>query len=118
MNKTISHNLPLEIIAHILEYSNHGVKYRNGKFIDQIDKKDVRCKLLYSLPKIETIFLYNNPFYYIRNLGDYEVKLKQTYIDDLYTESQDDNELYHQLSFYKKRKPTDKSIVLYNYIIK
>jgi len=114
----LSKILPLEIIIHILEYSNHGVKYRNGKFIDQIDKNDKRIQLLYTLPRIETILFYNKPFYYIRNLGDYEVKLKKTYICDLYPESQHDHELYYQLSFYKKRKPTDNSIILYNYIIK
>jgi hypothetical protein len=118
MNITLSMILPLEIIIHILEYSNHGVKYRNGRFIDQIDKKDERYSLLYNLSKIETIFFYNNPFYYIRNLGEYEVKLKKTYIDDLFPESQHDHELYYQLSFYKKRKQTDNSIILYNYIIR
>jgi hypothetical protein len=119
INKSISHQFPLEVIIHILEYSNHGVKYRNGKFIDQIDKKDERYYLLYNLPKIETIyFFHNTPFYYIRNLGEYEVKLKKTYIDDLYPESQYDHELYYQLSFYKKRKQTDNSIILYNYIIR
>lgn len=123
MNSTLSKNLPLDILIHILEYSNHGVKYRNGKFIDQIDKKDERLQLLfnlplYNVPKIHFLSTFNSDIIY-RNLGNYEVRLKKTYIDDLYSESQDDHELYYQLTFCKKRKPNDfSSIKLYNYIIK
>ena len=123
MNTTLSKNLPLDILIHILEYSNHGVKYRNGKFIDQIDKKDERLQLLYNLPlynqlKLVSTSQYNSYIIY-RNLGNYEVRLKKTYIDDLYPESQDDHELHYQLTFCKKRKPNDfSSIKLYNYIIK
>lgn len=123
MSTSISKNLPLDILIHILEYCNHGVKYRNGKFIDQIDKNDERLQLLYNLPlynvpKIESPSTINSYIIY-RNLGNYEVRLKKTFIDDLYTESRDDHELYYQLTFCKKRKPNDfSSIKLYNYIIK
>jgi hypothetical protein len=56
MYKSNLYNIPLKIIINILKYSNRGVKYRNGKFIDQIDKKDERNNLLYNLSNIKTIF--------------------------------------------------------------
>jgi hypothetical protein len=119
MNKSIYKNLPFELVVHILQYCNEGVKYRNGKFIDQINKNDGRYKILYEKPKIEIRMLYDSPFNYFRNLGNYEVTLKSVYIDDLYSESSDDHNLYYQLSFYKKRQLNDLSIIiLYNYIIR
>lgn len=119
MNNTIYRNLPLDMIIHILQYCNEGIKYRNGKFIDQINKNDNRYKNLYNLPKLETRILFNTPFLYFRNLGSYEVSLKSIYIDDLYPESSNDDNEYYQLSFYKKRQNDDfSSIILYNYIIR
>ena len=45
MNTKYSHNLPLDIIILILEYDNK-IKYRNGKFINQISNNDSRIEII------------------------------------------------------------------------
>ena len=43
--------LPHDIIHHILSY-NDTIKYRNGKYMNQICKNDKRYKLLLKIPPI------------------------------------------------------------------
>ena len=43
--------LPLEIVHRILEYDGR-IKYRNGKYMNQICKDDDRYKMLQSIPQI------------------------------------------------------------------
>jgi len=50
-------NLPLDVIHYILSY-NDTIKYRNGKYMNQICKKDTRYELLLKIPPIKT-----NPIY-------------------------------------------------------
>ena len=44
--------LPLEIVHRILEYDGR-IKYRNGKYTNQIAQDDVRYKMLKQMPQIE-----------------------------------------------------------------
>jgi hypothetical protein len=39
---------PIEIVARILEFGT-SIRYRNGKFMDQINKEDERYKILFFL---------------------------------------------------------------------
>ena len=50
MDKMIYSNLPIDVIYHILLYTGI-VKFRNGKYIDQIPKTDDRYKLLETIPR-------------------------------------------------------------------
>lgn len=43
-------NLPNDIIVYILSYDNK-IKYRNGKYINQIKKSDKRYELVKQIPK-------------------------------------------------------------------
>ena len=43
-------NLPLDIIKNIIKF-NETIKWRNGVFIDQIDKNDPRYSLLKTIPR-------------------------------------------------------------------
>ena len=45
--------LPLEIVHRILEYDGR-IKYRNGKYMNQIAQDDVRYKMLKQIPQIQT----------------------------------------------------------------
>ena len=51
-------NLPLELIYHILVYTGI-VKYRNGKYIDQIPRTDERYKLVDSIPRHRVFHIAN-----------------------------------------------------------
>ena len=56
--------LPLDIIHHILEY-NGRIKYRNGKYMNQIAQDDDRYKMLQTIPKIKPFYNNNNNFWTI-----------------------------------------------------
>ena len=45
---------PLELVHHILEYDGR-IKYRHGKYMNQIAQDDDRYKMLQTMPKIEPI---------------------------------------------------------------
>jgi hypothetical protein len=45
--------LPLELVNRILEYDGR-IKYRHGKYMNQIAQDDDRYKILLTVPKIET----------------------------------------------------------------
>ena len=73
--KLIFEKLPLEIIILILEFDNT-VKYRNGKFINQILKTDNRYQLLKNISPIKKFLLFNrDTLCYTRDLGKYFVYL-------------------------------------------
>ena len=67
--------LPLDVIHHILSYNNT-IKYRNGKYMNQICKEDKRYKLLLKIPMI-----YMNPMYnYVYEMIQvYYVSYRPTY---------------------------------------
>jgi hypothetical protein len=56
--------LPLDIIYHILSYTGI-VKLRNGKYIYQISKTDVRYKILDSIPKHKVCKISNRYVMYV-----------------------------------------------------
>jgi hypothetical protein len=103
--------IPMDILINILSYDG-SIKYRNGKFIDQIKNDDERYKLLNQISPVKTILLYNNsyPIGYRRDLGSYEVNLK---IDTAYEDPK------YRFVFKRKREKGDTSIiVLYYYKLK
>ena len=51
--------LPLELVHHILEYDGR-IKYRNGKYMNQIAPDDDRYKMLQTVPQIQS---WENIFY-------------------------------------------------------
>ena len=55
--------LPVELVHHILEYDGR-MKYRNGKYMNQITKDDDRYKMLQQIPQIVT-YTHNHHLWYI-----------------------------------------------------
>lgn len=97
-------NTPLDLVIKILEY-NGSIKFRNGKFIDQINKDDYRYKILHNISPIEPINYFNTTIYFRRPLGKYYVNLK---IDTFY-----EMPIYRYI-FQRKREENDYSrIILY-----
>jgi len=99
-------NTPFELVIKILEYDG-SIKYRYGKFMNQICRDDKRYDLLGSISQFNPVFYSNYPIYYIRELGKYMVKLK---IENYYTIPR------FRYIFQKKREENDTSpIILYFY---
>ena len=55
---------PLEIVHRILEYDGR-IKYRNGKYMNQIAQDDDRYQMLQPIPKTHS-FIDNHNFFYMR----------------------------------------------------
>lgn len=103
-------NLPLDIVIRILEYDATSIKYRNGKFMNQISKKDERYEKLSNLSLIECRYSGSQPWRYIRNLGNYQAFL---FINTARHIPR------YEVTFHKKRQEGDNSpIQLYWYKIK
>jgi hypothetical protein len=51
-------NLPIDVIYHILLYTGI-VKFRNGKYMNQIPKTDVRYKIIDTIPRYRLYDFYN-----------------------------------------------------------
>ena len=49
---SVMNRFPFEIVHHILEYDGR-IKYRNGKYINQIAPDDNRYNMLQSMPQIQ-----------------------------------------------------------------
>ena len=75
-NKILS-KLPVELVNMILEYSNI-IVYRNGKYINRIDKSDVRYNLLKKIPR--PIKICNTQYYIgLRDKGRKVIKISLNY---------------------------------------
>jgi hypothetical protein len=59
VNQNIFSYLPEELIVRIIGY-NESIVFRNGKYINRLDKKDVRYKIIKSIPK--PIYFSSNRF--------------------------------------------------------
>jgi len=55
--------LPVEIVHRILEYDGR-IKYRHGKYMNQISKNDDRYKMLLTVPKTNS-FTDNHRYFYM-----------------------------------------------------
>jgi hypothetical protein len=109
MNRIFT-QLPLDLVINVINFGNV-IKYRNGKFMNQIDKADERYKILQNISPIKTQFLHDEPWRYIRDLGDYYMFL--------YIDKSDVIIPRYRYTFQKKRKENDKSsITLYYHRIK
>ena len=90
LSQVFSH-LPKEIIIYILQFGT-AMRYRNGKFIDQIQPDDLRYKILTPCLKIPCMgyaggipgYLYNEIMYYSRNLRCCTLVV---FVNDIYIES-------------------------------
>jgi len=101
-------NTPLDIVIQIVEYSGI-IKYRNGKFINQILKNDKRVEMLQNISMFEAIFLYphsTKPIHYVRDLGKYYVKLNIITLE---------NTTKYQYIFQRKREKKDTSCITLYY---
>jgi hypothetical protein len=87
--------LPSEIVHRILEYDGR-IKYRNGKYMNQIDPDDYRYHLLRKIPVFQRDDWYTGNFYVYRiHYNDYENHNMVVYIFDesityLYTGKEND----------------------------
>lgn len=109
MNRIFT-QLPLELVINVINFGNV-IKYRNGKFMNQIDETDERYKIIQNVSPIKIQFLHDEPWRYIRDLGDYYMFL--------YIDKSDVIMPRYRYTFQKKRKENDKSsITLYYHRIK
>ena len=123
---------PLELVHRILEYDGR-IKYRHGKYMNQISKNDDRYQMLLTVPKI--LSCYHNFFYLTisdsrnRNinviycekhmkfeLGE-EVSLIYTYSNTRYVRYIYNNQGFqYRLTIYKPPTPTFiESVIVYLY---
>ena len=106
---SIFKNTPLDVLIQILEY-NGRIKYKKGEFINIIHKKDERYSVLQKLSSFKPVFLYEEheelgkkPLWYVKDLGNYFVKLQII-------------EQKFRYIFQRKREKNDRSIItLYYY---
>jgi hypothetical protein len=77
--------LPLEIVHRILEYDGR-IKYRNGKYMNQISPDDDRYAMLQNMPLIQPFNKNNNNFWSIFIFTDNKIiclyKSLSYYLDD------------------------------------
>jgi hypothetical protein len=66
--------LPTDIIHHIIEFDGK-IKYRNGKYINQIPKNDERYSMLHNIKQYETIVCFNSShcFTYLSPKKEYNI---------------------------------------------
>ena len=116
---------PLEIVHRILEYDGR-IKYRHGKYMNQIASDDERYKMLQTVPKIETCYNHylcmtitgnGNKIYCEKNVSPY--LLKELIMINIYSDTGKVSYCYKYQGFhyyfiiYKTPQPT-----LFSYIIK
>jgi hypothetical protein len=94
---TFFQKMPLEIVIYILQFDNI-IKYRNGKFINQIDINDKKYALLNNYSQI-TPKLFNR--IYTRDLGMSYVSL---YVNNMSEPSK------YTYTFSRKKQDNDTSI--------
>jgi len=100
---------PLDIVIQILDYSGI-IKYRNGKFFNQIQNNDERYNILQSISQFVPIYLYEystKPIHYVRDLNKYFVTLQII--------NGDNNIMKYRYIFQKKREERDTSIITLYY---
>ena len=125
--------LPLEIVHRILEYDGR-IKYRNGKYMNQIAQDDDRYKMLLTVPKIETCYNHylcmtitgnGNKIYYEKNVSPVYI---ETITIDTYSNTRYVQYIYYNQGFqywliiykpprliiYKPQTPTFIESVLQN----
>ena len=79
--------LPLDIIHRILEYDGR-IKYRNGKYMNQICKDDYRYHLLRKISVFNRDYLYSEMFYVYRiHYSNYDNKNKHMMYVYIYEDS-------------------------------
>jgi len=97
-------NTPIDIVIQIVEYSGI-MKYRYGKFMNQLQNNDIRYKMLENISQFKQVYSNNH---YIRDLGKYFVKL--------HIVTNMDNTIKYRYIFQRKREEYDNSsIILYYY---
>ena len=98
--------LPLEIVHRILEYDGR-IKYRNGKYMNQIASDDERYKMLLTVPKIETCYNHylcmtitgnGNKIYCEKNVSQYLLKVLM--VIDIYSDTSMVSYCYRNQGFH------------------
>ena len=115
--------LPLELVNRILEYDGR-IKYRHGKYMNQIAQDDDRYEMLLTVPKIETCYNHylcmtitgnGNKIYCEKNVSPY--LLKELIMINIYSDTGKVSYCYKYQGFhyyfiiYKTQQPT-----LFSYI--
>lgn len=85
------HNLPIDIINIILLYDGT-IKFRNGKYMNQIEKEDPRYDLLnkvqkpdilYICPSEELYGVHLSKFFLLKHVDNYTSSITVSYIKDV-----------------------------------